>query len=40
VPGEIILLKRGLVAIAIDARSWRSVMIWNSSSAPPGSIWT
>ena len=33
-------LKGKLVAIATEARSSRSVMIWNSNSAPRGSIWT
>ena len=33
-------LKGRFVAIAMDARSSRSVMIWKSSSAPRGSILT
>jgi hypothetical protein len=33
-------LKGRLLASAMLARSSRSVMIWNSSSAPRGSIWT
>lgn len=33
-------LKGRLVAIATEARSSRSVMIWNSNSAPRGSMWT
>ena len=34
------LLNGRLVPIAMEARSSRSVMIWNSSSAPRGSTWT
>jgi hypothetical protein len=34
------LLNGSLVAIAMEARSSRSVMIWKSSSAPRGSTWT
>jgi hypothetical protein len=34
------LLNGRLVPIAMEARSSRSVMIWNSSSAPRWSTWT